>query len=477
MRTTKKLFPILLGWMMMILMIDLSFSCKDDDNGFIAPIAHNFKITYGKEYKEKPVAKAQMILTNNEDGKTYKAFTDAKGIAKIEVIPGTYKASVSRTLTPEEYLALSGQKTAGNITFNGSVENLKINQEKELETTIELVTGRIGNLVLSQIYYAGSDVKLGAKYRDQFFEVHNNSNQTQYLDGLYFAQIKGKNTVISVVKDSYLLPNGQYDWSRSVGQKDLEKANTDYVYADEVIQFPGSGEDYPLASGKSAIVAATAINHKQPLTVQLPPDDFRGKHTGGKMKYEVSEPWRTIDLHKAPFECYYRPYQQSLGEGFLPGDIDNLNAVNMKIAFKTFTAKDLMLDSMGRDAFVIFRIKKEVFNRYDTVHLPLKILDNSLDSRQAKDVFKQIPISVIMDGVDVLNAINPNPKRLPDAVDAGQIANKKGKYSSESVIRKVSSQIDGKTFYQDTNNSTNDFKVLDHPQVDIDVTYPMKDIK
>ncbi len=463
MRTTKKLFPILFGWMMMILMIDLSFSCKDDDNGFIAPIAHNFKITYGKEYKEKPVAKAQMILTNNEDGKTYKAFTDAKGIVKIEVIPGTYKASVSRTLTPEEYLVLSGQKTAGNITFNGSVENLKINQEKELETTIELVTGRIGNLILKQIYYAGSDFKLGANYRDQFFEIHNNSNQTQYLDGLYFAQIKGKSSVSSVAKD-YYLPNGQYDWSRSVGQKDPEKANTDYVYADEVIQFPGSGEDYPLASGKSVIVAATAVNHKQPLIVTLPPDDFRGKHTGGKMSYKVPEPWRTIDLHKAPFECYYRPYQQSIGDLFEPSDIDNPNSVNMKIAFKTSKSRDLILDLFGRDGFVIFKDDQENnFKSYNTIPLPSIFV-----VKETTAVFKQIPISVIMDGVDVLNAMKPNPKRLPDAVDAGQIANKKGKHSSESVIRKVSSQIDGKTFYQDTNNSTNDFKVLNHPQVDIE---------
>ncbi len=463
MRTTKKLFPILLGWMMMILMIALSFSCKDDDNGFIAPIAHNFKITYGKEYKEKPVAKAQMILTNNEDGKTYKAFTDAKGIAKIEVIPGTYKASVSRKLTPEEYLALSGQKTAGNITFNGSVENLKINTDTETETTIEMVTGSIGNLILKQIYYVGSDVKLGANYRDQFFEVHNNSNQTQYLDGLYFAQIKGTSSVSSVAKD-YYLPSGQYDWSRSVGQKDPEKANTDYVYADEVIQFPGSGEDYPLASGKSVMVAATAVNHKQPLIVQLPPDDFRGKHTGGKMSYKVPEPWRTIDLHKAPFECYYRPYQQSIGDLFEPSDIDNPNSVNMKIAFKTSKSRDLILDQFGRDGFVIFKDDQENnFKSYNTIPLPSIFV-----VKETTAVFKQIPISVIMDGVDVLNAMKPNPKRLPDAVDAGQIANKKGKHSSESVIRKVSSQIDGKTFYQDTNNSTNDFKVLNHPQVDIE---------
>jgi len=263
MNTVKKYLRLIIG---SILINGFIISCKDDNTDFIAPITYNFKVTYGKDYEQKPVEKAQIILTNNEDGKTYKASTDTKGIGQLEVIPGTYKVNVSRTLTTEEYETLFGQKTEQKITFNGSVENLKINLSAETETTIEMVTGKIGNLIFKQIYYAGSDVKYAAMYRDQFFEINNNSNQTQYLDGLYFAQIKGTSSKHSTAK-YYYQPSGQYDWSQSIGQKDPEKANTDYVYAEEVIQFPGDGDDYPIESGKSIIVAATAINHKKPLTV------------------------------------------------------------------------------------------------------------------------------------------------------------------------------------------------------------------
>ncbi len=431
--------------------------CKDDDNGFIAPIAHNFKITYGKEYKEKPVAKAQMILTNNEDGKTYKAFTDAKGIAKIEVIPGTYKASVSRTLTPEEYLVLSGQKTAGNITFNGSVENLKINTDTETETTIEIVTGRIGNLVLSQIYYAGSDVRLGADYRDQFFEVHNNANETIYLDGLYIAQLAGTE------EDDfnyYYLPSGRIDWSQSIGQKDLEKANTDYFYSGDIIQFPGSGEDYPLPSGKSIIIASTALNHKNPLTVR----DSEGE----SKTYSVPEPERTIDLSNAQFETYYRKYSQQVGrETISDTDIDNPKVPNMNIVLRSWSPSygdDLNLNP--ESSLILFSAKEKDFKQLNEVLLPYS---QSYMEYLLKDIpIKQIPKNLVIDGVELQNMEKTKPKQLTDDVDAGETSVSKGDWSSQVVIRKVSSQIDGKTFYQDTNNSTNDFKVLNHPQVDIE---------
>jgi len=168
-------------------------------------------------------------------------------------------------------------------------------------------------------------------------------------------------------------------------------------------------------------------------------------------------------LSHAQFECYFKPYQEEHQQYYLSTDVDNPNVPNMKIVFKTFRGRDLILDTFGRDGFVIFRDDQDnKLDQYNTIPLP------SITSVKETDVFKQIPINVIIDGVDVLNATNPNPKRLPNAIDAGQIANKSGKFSSESVIRKISSQKDGKIFYQDTNNSTNDFEVLNHPQVDIE---------
>jgi len=430
-------------------------NCKDDNSDFIIPITHNFKVIY-KEYPKICCKKAQIVLKNNEDGKVYKAFTDSTGYAKIELIPGVYQANVTQTLTNKEYEATFGQKTErANIIFNGSVENLKITQSTEMETNLELVTGKIGNLIFKQIYYSGSHARLGAYLRDQFFEVHNNSNQTLYLDGFYIAQLRGINTKRSrPEKYDYLSPSGQYDWSKSIGQKHPETANTDYVYAFNVLQFPGNGTEHPLLPGKSAIVAATAVNHQAPLTVT--------EEDGTKKTYKVPEPWRTVDLSNAAFECYYKPYQQSVGQDFLDWDIDNPKVPNMKIIFKHNSDKDFTIDFNGHGALIIFKVSKEDFDKYDCVPTPV---DKTF---QYEHAYKQIPKNVIIDGVEmkVNEGLPQTVKKLPDDIDAGATEVPNGAFSSQSVIRKISSQKDGKVFYQDTNNSTNDFKVLNHPQVD-----------
>ncbi|WP_461532104.1 DUF4876 domain-containing protein [Sinomicrobium sp.] len=444
---------------LMLCMCVFTIACsKDDDGDFVAPISHSFHVLFEESYgNSKPVG-AELIMTNREDGKKYSGTSDSEGEVALDVIPGVYNINVSLILSKEEYLEFSGQEVQGDVSFNASLEGVAINQESETFTELVLTTGRIGDLLIKQIYYAGSDVRLGALYRDQFFEIHNNSNETIYLDGLCFAQIYGEASM-SGETEPFQLPNGQLDWSQAIGQGDVENANTAYVYSDEVLRFPGSGQEYPLESGKSVIVAATAINHKAPLVVV---DD-----EGEEKVFEVQEPERTIDLSTAPFEAYYRPFQESQGSSYLDSDIDNPNAVNMEIVFKSYGGKDLILDTNGRDAFVIFKADTETVASWDALPSPETLIGNINENTSA---YLQIPVDVVIDGVELQrnDPAKAKPKRLPDTVDAGEIANILGAYSSESVIRKVSKKVGDKTFYQDTNNSSNDFKVLEHPEVIIE---------
>lgn len=437
----------------------LLFACsKDDDSGFIAPVSHTFEVTYNENYDNNPAASAEIRLVNSDDGKSYVATTDENGMAEVEVVPGIYVVNVTRSFSPEEYLTFSGQEVQDVVTFNASMEAVAINETSATSTTIQVVTGRIGNLLIKQIYYSGSDVRMGAMYRDQFIELHNNSNEVIYLDDIYFAQIYGTGSVPSNIEE-YHLPTGQYDWSLSLGQTDGEGANANYVYSDEVIKFPGTGQDYPLEPGKSVIVAATAVNHKAPLVVT---DD-----EGETVTYEVPQPELTIDLSNASFEAYYRDYQESQGSSWLDSDIDNPNSANMEIVFKSYGGKDLILDPLGRDAFVLFTVDEEEFTQWNTIPAPNVGID---DMDEDTSNYLQIPTSTIIDGVE-LQRNDPSkgkPKRLPDAIDAGEISGIQGQYTSESVIRKVNRETDGKTFYQDTNNSANDFQVLNHPQVNIE---------
>ena len=431
---------------------------KDDDGDFVAPIAHSFSISFDENYENAKASGASIALVNIEDGKRYNGTSDGNGEVILEVIPGVYNLNVSLTLSREEYLEFSGQEVEGEVSFNAFMESVSINLESESSTQLTLTTGRIGNLLIKQIYYAGSDTRLGALYRDQFIEIHNNSNETVYLDGLYFAQVYGEASISSET-EPFQLPNGQLDWSQSVGQGNTDNANTAYVYSDEVLRFPGSGQEYPLESGKSVIVAATAINHKAPLVVI---DD-----EGEEVVYEVPEPERTIDLSRAPFEAYYRPYQESQGNSYLDSDVDNPNSVNMEIAFKSYGGKDLILDTHGRDAFVIFEADTETVASWEALPSP-ETAAGDIDADTS--TYLQIPVDAVIDGVETQrnDPAKAKPKRLPDTIDAGEIANIQGAYSSESVIRKISKQTGDKTFYQDTNNSKNDFEVLAHPEVTIE---------
>lgn len=445
----KKLF--------LISMSILFLACSlDDESTFIAPVSHNFEVRYNENYDNKPADNAEIKLVNNDDGKNYTVNTDDTGLAEIDLVPGVYKVNITRTFSIEEYLEFSGQEVDQEVTFNVSMEGLEINANSESFTELELVTGTIGNLIIKQVYYAGSDVRLGASFRDQFVEIHNNSNETIYLDGLHFAQVHGTTSVPSTLRD-YHLANGQYDWSKSIGQEDPDGANKDYVYSDEVLRIPGSGQDYPLESGKSVIIAATAVDHKAPLVVT--------DKDGESKTFEVPEPDRTVDLSQAPFEAYFRPFQESQGSTWLDSDIDNPNSANVEIIFKSFAGKDLILDPMGRDAFVIF-FADEVQN-WDALPIPSIGADKFSETTKT---YLQIPNLTIIDGVEVQrnDPSKGKPKRLSDAIDAGEISGIQGHYTSESVIRKLTKEVDGKTFYQDTNNSSNDFEVLSHPQVEIE---------
>src|SRR5690606_18853036 len=81
----------------------------------------------------------------------------------------------------------------------------------------------------------------GASFRDHFIEIYNNSNEVLYADGLYIATLEG-NTNSTLT--SYTLPTGQYDWSQSTGNNIGSAANTDYVYASNIIKVPGTGTQY-----------------------------------------------------------------------------------------------------------------------------------------------------------------------------------------------------------------------------------------
>jgi len=425
--------------------IALSSCGEDDDFGGAAlqsvPFAVNLK--YDDEtFNGQAVAQGNVILKNTNTGDTYTLETNASGVANFtEILPGTYDVTATKTLTNTEFNAVFGyMPSTESVTFNGAQGQVLVNANVSA-TTIELKSARIGDLVIKQISYAGSHATQGAVFRDQFIEIYNNSNEIIYADGLYIAQLYGKT---STTTSSFTLSNGQFDWSQSLNMTSGSSANTNYVYADYVFKIPGNGTQYPIQPGESIVLAQSAINHKAPLT----------SNTGTPIT--IQNPDLTVDLSTADFEAYLGDFRVSLGETVYLYDIQNPAVPDMEIAYwgrEGFANnnKDMILDSNGRDSFVIFRADN--FSTYPNFTDPsvTTVINTST-------YFVQIPISTIIDGVD-LQHYSPNsqrPKMLPSQIDASFI-NTDAAYNSQAVIRKTKTTVDGRIILEDTNNSANDF--------------------
>ncbi|MDR6404277.1 MULTISPECIES: DUF4876 domain-containing protein [Chryseobacterium] len=431
----------------------LLISCRDDDfgsnNNSLQPTNFRVEVKYDATYGSLHAKNATVVLTNNNSSDTYTQSTDANGFANFtNVIPGTYKVTVFKKMLSDEFNTTFGYApTVSEISFNGVQENATINVNVQ-STFIELKGARIGDLLIKQIYYAGSHATQGASFRDQFIEIYNNSNEVIYADGLYIGQLYGKvNT--NTTNNNYSQPNGQFDWSKSIGMTMGSTANTDYVYADYVLKIPGNGTQYPIFPGQSIVIAANGVNHKAPLV----------DNTGTPIT--VQNPSLTVDLSTADFEVYLGDFNLSIGEPVYKYDIQNPAVKDMQIAYWGRQGywspnNDFLIDNPGRDSFVIFRI-----NDFDT--LP-NYSDPSVTSISSSTrFFKQIPNSAIIDGVD-LQHFNPNsqrPKMLSAAVDASSISCD-ASFNSQAVIRKTKTEVTmsngtKRKILEDSNNSANDF--------------------
>lgn len=432
------------------LMLFVIIGCRDDDfgngNNTLQPVSFKVQTKYDESFENKPSSGASVTLTNTSTGDVYTQTTDANGDANFaNVIPGNYNILVSRNMSQADFLSTFGFSSPTQETaFNGTQENATINANVN-STVVVLKSSRVGDLVIKQIYYAGSHATQGASLRDQFIEIFNNSNEVIYADGLYIAQLYGKtNTTVNATSQA----NGQFDWSKSLGMTIGSAANTDYVYADYVFRIPGNGTQYPIQPGASIVIAQSAVNHTAPLL----------DNSGNPIN--VQNPALTIDLSNANFEAFLGDFRQSIGLTTFNTDIQNPAVQDLQIAFWGRVGyyngnKDMILDTLGRDSFVIFRADN--FDTYGDYSDPTVSVIGTNTS-----FYKQIPNSVIIDGVE-LQHYNPNsqrPKMLQGQIDASSI-NTDAAFNSQSVIRKVKTTLsNGRKILEDTNNTASDFVKL-----------------
>ena len=351
----------------------------------VEPVSANVRL-YLDPASGIPAPDSYTVRFINYDEKfevTKQASADGK-VTVDGLIPGLYNVSVA------------AEKKSSGFTYyySGAATNKVILNDQMI--TINVDASAAGALVFKEIYYNGAP---GYYFKDQFYEIYNNSEDVQYVDGLCIGTLQPATAATTQYK--WIVPDGHPE---------------NYVYLGAVWQIPGSGHDYPLQPGESFIIAQLAMNHP------------------------TISPNSPVDLSKAEFETFI--VNQTVNP-------DNPESVNMilKIDFNVFGTQ--WLSSVFGCAYVIFYPDREFDN------------GTWVQPEGYTTQAKEFPISCIIDGVELVNnATKINQKRMPTKLDAG-VTYTGATYNGKSVSRKLRETVGGRNVYQDTNNSTEDFQVND----------------
>lgn len=310
------------------------------------------------------------------------------------VIPGIYSINISGKV-----ISTNGDE----YYVNGSKINYPLIKENET-ITIGIDGLKISPLIFSEIYYAGSALRY---FRDQFYEIYNNSSQRMYLDGMYFANLyPGTPTTVLPV------------WPT--------EDNGEYAYAERVWKFPGNGTDYPLEPGESVIISQFAANHQ--LEIYNPNSPING--TSSDFEFNMNN--KNFPDQPA-FDMKHVYYNGSAAMGSVPQ----------------------YLVSVFGGAYVIFDVpENESWDPVNNTNLKTRDLGSTKTNLYAK-----IPIRYILDAVEAGDNENMlAAKRVPGVLDAG-MTYVGATYNSLGVARKkIAENVDGTPILMDTNNSTNDFE-------------------
>lgn len=425
-----------------LLLVLVSFySCKKDDGPTVQPVDLQVKLVYqlsDNSGYELPYQQVNVTLRNLRTGSSNSLQADNDGkVTFAGIAAGDYDIDASVTFSAADYLEYTGIDPGKEVVYNGSLKSFTIQVGFDEEVEIPLITGQSGSFVIKQVYYAGSDKRDGAIFRDQFIEIYNNTDGVLFADSLYIATVWGKKEPNT--SGYHFQPNGQMDWSKSLAIPTGASSNTDYVYIEQLFMVPGDGDDHPIQPGKSIVIAQNAVNHKVP---------YVGA-TGREQS--VRNPDLTVDLSGADFETYYGDIP---GVNPLASDFDNPEVPNLEII--SYTGRDMILDNPGRESYAIFKTQGEfVVKDLPSYYPPLL---NAPTTSTKKYI--QLRNDLIMDAVEVQPTLADNriPKKLFPLNDAGFAFVAGDAYSSQSVIRKTARVAEGgRVVLSDTNNSTEDF--------------------
>lgn len=373
-------------------------SCeKDDDPVYKLDVTVNFP----ENYNSTVVEGAWVYVTKAGTERTDSAQTDASGVANItKLSAGIYNVSATISLTEAQTEAQTGVAETAMLTV---VEN-GVSVLMDTEKSIRLAGAVLGDLVFKEIYFTGSRTSEGGSYfADQYYEIYNNSTDVIYADKLCLG-----------IVDAWAYRPEITIW---LSEYPTKAAIASFWY------IPGNGTDHPINPGESIIIAQDGINHKS---------DVLGN---------ANSP---VNLGDAEWETFV-PRDDNK-------DIDAPAVPNLTLGYAVFLGYDWLTSVMGC-GYVMFHIDGDI----DTYVEANKVLKPESTSTRE---YVLINNDMIIDGFQAYkDDSETSMPKLHAVVDAGFTYDPNGTYTGKCVRRKVKTVINGRTIYQDTNNSTNDFLI------------------
>lgn len=366
------------------------------------------RLVYPDEYAEFLRAGVGVTLADRNSGNAYTAQTDAQGAVRFRVAAGHYKLSV---------LDMPDSRTV----FNGSVVQLDL-MRGDASLELPLKFSRPGTIIIKEIYTGGCPQdapSTGSYVYDKYIILHNNSFETQYLDGLCLSMVAPYNSSAQ-----------NNPWTSTDASGNLVFSSFAAV-PDAIWTFPGSGQDFPLEPGADAVVAMNgAVDHTK--------------------TYSLS-----VNLNRAG---YFVLYDELLypDERSHPTPGDQIEASHyLKVLKKTGTANTKVYTiSNNSPAVILFRAPED----FD---LEAYLADDSQSTTLNGSItYSKVPWEWIVDGVEVADDTSANKlKRLHTDVDAGAVdfAIKTQGHTLHRVLDEEATASAGFDRYVDTNNSSNDF--------------------
>lgn len=312
----------------------------------------------------------------------------------------------SLDVEPGYYSASVHHQTNAGLIFSGRIESLALLPDQgETPDIIELPLSqaKTNALVIKEIYFGGCKGYYENYQADQYITLYNNSDQTIYLDGLCVGVVDPGNNLES--------PWMAYTEMKRIPVNDL------------TWQFPGSGKEYPLAPGEETTIATNAVDH-----------------TGGEFQHANS-----VDLSSVDWGFWDVSLErQNITAGVKPMTLlANLNPLLVMYALP-----------VNGPTFMVFSLQD---SPEEYVLDPENREPRPNASNQEKR-YLMVPKEWVIDCIECVKDAN-SPKRVPNELDNGKCYISGDRYSGRSIIRKKTGTTDGRTVYQDTNNSAEDIEV------------------